>query len=177
MRTAAWLLGLLLGSLTAAAETNDLELCARVGLARTVEGTSIALGDQRSPKYWGTVRDVRYQVCTRSGRPVTGRRRLELVIDGNDAPDTYKVAPAEVWTDEQGRFTATYGGGSLRAGLPWPPEKDGAAWHEFRYEGRTLGVFRVEQSSSDLNFFRPRAEAWAKWKAAKVEAVGGGTNP
>lgn len=178
MRTTACLLGLLLGSITVAAEPKDLELCARVGLARTVAGASIALGEQRSPKYWGTVRDVRFQVCTRGGRPVAGRRRLELVVEpGSDAPDTYRVAPGEVWTDEQGRFTATYGGGSLRAGLPWPPEKDGGAWHEFRYERRTLAVFRVEQSASDLNFFRPSAEAWAKWKAAKTEAVGGGANP
>jgi len=177
MRTTAWFLGLLLASVSVVAEPKDLELCARVGLVRTVEGTGITLGEQRSPVYWGTVRDVRFQVCTRNGRPVAGRRRLELVVEPNsDEPDTHRVAPSEVWTDEQGRFTATYGGGSLRAGLPWPPEKDGGAWHEFRYQGRTLAVFQVEQSASDLNFFRPSPEAWAKWKAARTEAVGG-TNP
>jgi len=178
MKTSAWLLGLLLASVTVAAEPKDLELCARVGLARAVEGTAITLGEQRSPVYWGTVRDVRFQVCTRGGRPVAGRRRLALVVEpGSDASDTYRVAPSEVWTDEQGRFTATYGGGSLRAGLPWPPDKDGNSWHEFRYEGRTLAVFQVEQSASDVTFFRPSPEAWAKWKAAKLEAVGGGSNP
>ena len=176
MKTTVWLLGLLMASVTVAAEPKDLELCARVGLARTVEGTSIMLGEQRSRVYWGTVRDVRFQVCTPDGKPVAGRRRLDLVVEpGTVTPDTHREAPSEVWTDEQGRFTATYGGGSLRAGLPWPPAKDGSAWHEFRYQGRTLAVFQVEQSATDLRFFRPSAEAWAKWKAARVEAVGGGT--
>ncbi len=178
MRTTAWLLGMLLASLAVAAEPKDLELCARVGLTRAVQGTAITLGEQRSPVYWGTVRDVRFQVCTHQGKPVAGRRRLELVIEpGSDAADTYRSAPSEIWTDEQGRFTATYGGGSLRTGLPWPPEKDGTAWHEFRYQGRTLAVFQIEQTASEVTFVRPSAEAWAKWKAAKLEAVGGGSNP
>ncbi len=178
MKTTAWILGMLLASVNLAAEPKNLELCARVGLVRAVQGTAIALGEQRSPVYWGTVRDVRFQVCTAGGRPVAGRRRLELVVEaGSNAPDTHRVAPTEVWTDEQGRFTATYGGGSLRAGLPWPPEKDGSAWHEFRYQGRTLAVFQVEQTATDLTFLRPSAEAWARWKAARLEAVGGGANP
>lgn len=175
MKTTVWVLGLLLALVPAAAEPKDLELCARVGLGRAVQGTAIALGEQRSPVYWGTVRDVRFQICTRAGRPVPGRRRLELLVEpGSDAPDTHRVSPTEVWTDEQGRFTATYGGGSLRVGLQWPPEKDGTAWHEFRYQGRTLAVFQVEQTASDMTFSRPSAETWAKRKAARLEAVGGG---
>jgi len=174
MKSTAWLLGLLLGAVTVVADPKDLELCARVGLARQVQGTAITLGEQRSPVYWGTVRDVRFQVCTRDGRPVSGRKRLELVIEPGTAASDLRIAPSEVWTDEQGRFTATYGGGSLRAGLPWPPDKDGRAWHEFRYQGRTMAVFNVEQTASDVAVIRPSADAWAKWKAARVEAVGGG---
>jgi len=175
MKNAAVLLGLMLGSLAVAAEPKDLELCARVGLARHVEGTSIILGEQKSPVYWGTVRDVRFQVCTRDGRPVLGRRRLELVVEpSSEAGDVRREMPSEVWTDEQGRFTATYGGGTLSAGLSWPPEKDGMAWHEFRYQGRTMAVFQVEQAANDLRFMRPDRESWARHKAKRLEIAGGG---
>jgi hypothetical protein len=175
MKTTAWLLGTLLAAATLAAQPKDLELCARVGLVRPVIGNYITLGDQRSPVYWGSVRDIRFQVCTREGRPVAGRRRLELVVEPSaSTPNTERYAPSEIWTDEQGRFTATYGGGSLRAGVHWPPEKDGGAWHEFRYQGRTLAVFQVEQTAKDLRFLRSDPETLALHRRKSGEPASGG---
>ena len=176
MKTTAWFVWsavLLLGSL--AAQPKDLELCARVGVARPVDGTAMELGLQRSAVYWGWVRDVRFQVCTRDGHPVTGRRRLELLVEAERrSADTESILPGEVWTDEQGRFTSTYGGGSLRPGLPWPPENSEPEWHEFRLAGRTVAVFQVQRTNDDLLFFRPGPEALARRAAKKQEMAAGG---
>lgn len=173
MKETAWLFFLLLGSL--AAEPRDLELCARVGVARPVDGTAIELGAQQSPVYWGFVRDVRFQVCTNNGRPVAGRRRLQLIVERErESADTESISPSEVWTDEQGRFTTTYGGGSLRAGLPWPPENSDPEWHEFRLAGRTVAIFQVQRTSDDLVFFRPGPEALAKRALGRQNVAAGG---
>lgn len=172
MKATAWFF-LLLGSLVA--EPKNLELCARVGLARPVDGAAIELGAQHSPVYWGLVRDVRFQVCTHDGRPVAGRRRLELVVEKErESADTESIAPDEVWTDEQGRFTTTYGGGSLRAGLPWPPENSDPEWHEFRMGGRTVAVFQVQRTGNDLLFFRPDAQALAQRAVKRQDIAAGG---
>lgn len=149
------LLCLMLWTMTAWAQTNDLTLCARVGPVRVNKGSVLSFGRHLSPAFWGFHRDVQFQICTPEGRSVSGQRQLELQIEplsgqiGEEA-----LVDREVTTDEQGRFSVAYGGGNRRAGPAWPEGVVSMELHHFVLDGKRISTFVVERSAGDLKLYR-----------------------
>jgi hypothetical protein len=128
----------------------DWTLCAQASPLRLNQGESITFGRHSSPVFWGFNRDVRYQLCTAQGRPVSRRVRLDMIIESLDG-DSGREA-REVVTDGRGRFSATYGAGGLQPGGAWPEGMVSRERHSFVHEGRVLAVFVLERSARNLRF-------------------------
>ena len=149
---------LLLAALAASdkpTNTNQLGLCARIGVLQRSEGSALAFGRRQTAKLWSIRRDVRFQVCSADGAPVAGRREIRVQVETAAGHDAVAVLnDPGVFTDEMGRFTGMYTAASRHAGEPFPEGAVTIERHRFYLDGKVVAVFVLTRSAADVRFER-----------------------
>jgi hypothetical protein len=142
-------------ALSAAAQSNELALCAKIGKLKTTRGDALLFKTHVVPALWGNYRVVDFQVCDVQGRPRAERFDLEMIVEPlTPRYGEQSINSSAVTTDGQGRFHGVYGAGRRLEGSPWTSGLPSRELHHYRLGGRIIATFLLEIDASEVRYTR-----------------------